>query len=106
METTLTKPLALVDNRTGHLMLLVDAHTLESELESAIPCELLNEDNRHYIRLKTTPKDSMIGPFSKNEAEKIRLCHRLTIAVFADGIVVRAREVNFLREDDNNQEAV
>lgn len=93
MSANLVKPLALVDNKTGHLMLLVDARTLESEIDGGLPCVLRQDDGRFILDLETVPEHACIGPFNRSEADKIRLCHRLTLAAFKDGIVVRAREV-------------
>jgi hypothetical protein len=94
MNVQLVKPLAIVDNRTGHLMLLVDARTLESELEGGVPCQLTQDQGRVVLNISTQPTATSIGPFSKQEADKIRFCHRLTVAAFKDGIVTRAREVS------------
>ncbi len=97
MTNGLVKPLALVDNRTGHLMLLIDARTLSAELDSGMPCQLREDDGRYLLNVQTRPDAVVIGPFSRGEADKMRLAHRLTVAAFRDGIVTRAREVN-LRE--------
>jgi hypothetical protein len=94
MSATLVKPLALVDNKAGHIMLLIDARTLTAELDSGLPCELRSDDNRFLIEIGTQPAPTLVGPFSRGEADKIRFCHRLTVAAFKDGIVTRAREVN------------
>ena len=95
MSLMWVKPLALVDNKTGHLMLLIDARTLIAEIESGLDCCMREEDGRFILDLQTQPETTSIGPFSRNEAEKIRRCHRLTVAAFKDGIVTRAREVAF-----------
>lgn len=87
------KPLALVDNKTGHLMLLIDARTLSAELEGGISCALREDDGKYILDLDTQPEATHVGPFSRAEADKMRLCHRLTVAAFKDGIVTRAREV-------------
>lgn len=94
MTATWVKPLALVDNKTGHLMLLVDARTLVSEIDGGLPCSLRTDEGRFVLDLETTPEPIHIGPFNRSEADKIRLCHRLTVAAFKDGIVTRAREVS------------
>ncbi len=94
MAATLVKPLALVDNKTGHIMLLVDARTLTVEIESGLPCELRAEDARFFLDFSAMPDALTVGPFSRSEADKIRFCHRLTLAAFKDGIVTRAREVS------------
>lgn len=94
MSAQLVKPLAIVDNRTGHLMLLVDARTLETELEGGLPCQLAQDQGRVVLNIAMQPQAISIGPFSKQEADKIRFCHRLTVAAFKDGIVTRAREVS------------
>lgn len=93
MTANWVKPLALVDNKTGHLMLLVDARTLTSEIDGGLPCALRADDGRFVLDLQTSPEATHIGPFNRSEADKIRLCHRLTVAAFKDGIVTRAREV-------------
>lgn len=93
MTAMLVKPLALVDNKTGHIMLLIDARTLLAEIDGGMTCALRQEDNRFVLDIATIPEPTMVGPFSKSEADKIRLCHRLTVAAFKDGIVTRAREV-------------
>jgi hypothetical protein len=94
MASSLVKPLALVDNRTGHLMLLVDARTLETELDGGLSCRLRQDEGRFLLDIKTRPEATSIGPFSKSEADKLRLCHRLTVAAFRDGVVIRARELS------------
>lgn len=93
MDSTLTKPLALVDNRTGHLMLLVDARTLAAELDGGLICQIRTHDGRFLLDILTSPVPICVGPFSRGEADKLRHCHRLTVAAFRDGIVTRAREV-------------
>ncbi len=95
MDSTLVKPLALVDNRTGHLMLLVDARTMSAEIDGGLNCHLRPHDGRYLLDIVTSPSAICVGPFSKSEADKLRLCHRLTVAAFRDGIVTRAREVSF-----------
>jgi hypothetical protein len=97
MPNGMVKPLALVDNRTGHLMLLIDARTLGAEIDSGMPCQLKEDDGRFILNVQAQQQAVLIGPFSKGEADKLRLAHRLTVAAFRDGIVTRAREVN-LRE--------
>lgn len=94
MSATLVKPLALVDNKAGHIMLLIDARTLTADLDSGLPCELHTDDNRFTLEISTHPAPTVVGPFSRGEADKIRFCHRLTVAAFKDGIVTRAREVS------------
>ena len=94
MATALVKPLALVDNRTGHLMLLIDARTLVADIDSGMPCQIKLDDGRFILDVETQPQLTSIGPFSRNEVDKLRLAHRLTVAAFRDGIVTRAREVN------------
>ena len=94
MVATQEKPLALVDNKTGHIMLLIDARTLTADIEGGMGCELqLDEASRYMLELATHPEPTLVGPFSRGEADKIRYCHRLTVAAFKDGIVTRAREV-------------
>ena len=93
MSGMMVKPLALVDNKTGHLMLLVDGTTLQTELEGGMTCQLRQDDARFVLDLDTHPDITQVGPFNRNEAEKIRFCHRLTVASFKDGMVVKAREV-------------
>lgn len=94
MTANWVKPLALVDNKTGHLMLLIDARTLVVDIDGGLPCALRAEDGRFVLDLDTQPEPTQIGPFNRSEADKIRLCHRLTVAAFKDGIVTRAREVS------------
>lgn len=94
MTATWVKPLALVDNKTGHLMLLIDARTLTSDIDGGLPCSLRSDDGRFVLDLETAPEFTHIGPFNRSEADKIRMCHRLTVAAFKDGIVTRAREVS------------
>lgn len=94
MNAPLVKPLAIVDNRTGHLMLLVDARTLSSQIEGGAPCRLRQDQGRLMLDVDTDVEPVTIGPFSRAEVEKIKFCHRLTIAAFRDGIVTRAREVS------------
>lgn len=94
MSSTWVKPLALVDNKTGHLMLLIDARTLIAEIDGGLPCSLRSDEGRFVLDLDTRPESTHIGPFSRSEADKIRQCHRLTVAAFKDGIVTRAREVS------------
>jgi len=94
MSSSWVKPLALVDNKTGHLMLLIDARTLLAEIDGGLPCSLRSDDGRFVLDLETLPESTHIGPFNRSEAEKIRLSHRLTVAAFKDGIVTRAREVS------------
>lgn len=94
MTANWVKPLALVDNKTGHLMLLVDARTMTAEIDGGLPCALRADEGRFILDLDTRPEPVHIGPFSRSEADKIRLCHRLTVAAFKDGIVTRAREVS------------
>jgi hypothetical protein len=89
----LVKPLALVDNKTGHIMLLIDARTLAAEIDGGMTCALRQDDSRFMLDIATAPEPTVVGPFSRSEADKIRLCHRLTVAAFKDGIVTRAREV-------------
>lgn len=93
MNTEYVKPLALVDNKTGHLMLLVDARMMGTEIESGMPCHLNEVEGRFALVGNTRGTELAIGPFSKSEAEKIRYAARLTIAAFQDGVVTRAREV-------------
>ena len=96
MQTHMGKPLALVDNRTGHLMLLVDGQTLNTSIDSGIRCTIRRRDGKAFLDLSTHPDETSIGPFSETEAEKLQNCHRLTVALFSDGLVTRAREVSLV----------
>ena len=98
MNHTPVKPLALVDNKTGHLMLLVDARTLTAQIEGGMPCNLIETDGRHVLQVNTPGEALVIGPFNKGEADKIRYAARLTVAAFQDGVVTRAREVKLATE--------
>lgn len=98
MSHSPVKPLALVDNKTGHLMLLVDARTLGAQIEGGMGCSLIEVDGRHVLSVATPGDPLVIGPFNKSEADKIRYAARLTVAAFQDGVVTRAREVKLATE--------
>ena len=88
MPNGMVKPLALVDNRTGHLMLLIDARTLGAEIDSGMSCQLKEDDGRFILNVQAQQQAVLIGPFSKGVADSGRVYRPGDTLSFNDGEVL------------------